>query len=90
MASIQNEIDFKKEKFKVRIKKKSFALDSTLVSLCLSLYDWAKYRNQKGAIKLHTLLDYDGCLPVYVQVSDGKLADNRAAYQIIRYVYKHN
>ena len=82
LASIQNEIDFKREKFRIRIKKKIFALDSTLVSLCLSLYDWAKYRNQKGAIKLHTLLDYDGCLPVYVHVSDGKLADNTAAYQI--------
>ncbi len=82
LTSIQSENDFKRESFNVRIKKKIFALDSNLVSLCLSLYDWAKYRNQKGAIKLHTLLDYDGCLPVYVHAGDGKLSDNKAAYHI--------
>lgn len=82
LNSIQSEIEFKREKFRFRIKKKIFALDSTLVSLCLSLYDWAKYRSTKGAVKLHTLLDYDGCLPVYIHVSDGKLSDNKAAYHI--------
>jgi len=79
---IQSEIDFKREKFKFKIKKKVFALDSTVISLCLSLYDWAKYRSTKGAIKLHTLLDYDGCLPVYIHVSQGKVSDNKAAYHI--------
>jgi len=82
LGAIQSELEFKKEKFKVRIKKKVFALDSTLVSLCLSLFDWAKYRRTKGALKLHTLLDYDGCLPVYALITDGKMADNKAAYEI--------
>ena len=39
--------------------------------MCLSLYDWAKYRKKKGTIKLHTLLDYDGCLPVNVYMTEG-------------------
>lgn len=82
LLDIQSQIDFKRERFKFRIKKKIFALDSTVISLCLSLYDWAKYRSTKGAIKLHTLLDYDGCLPVYIHVSDGKQADNKAAYHV--------
>ena len=80
LFTIQSEQKFKREKFKFRIKRKIFALDSTLISLCLSLYDWAKYTSTKGAVKLHTLLDYDGCLPVYKHVTDGKVADNTAAY----------
>ena len=82
LAEIQSRIDFKRERFKFKIKKKIFALDSTVISLCLSLYDWAKYRSTKGAVKLHTLLDYDGCLPVYIHVSNGKMSDNKAAYEI--------
>jgi len=71
---------FKQTKF--RIKSKILLLDSTTISLCLSLFDWAKYRKRKGAIKLHTLLDYDGCLPVYINLSDGKLNDAMAAKEI--------
>ncbi|MBK8981984.1 MAG: IS4 family transposase [Ignavibacteria bacterium] len=80
LFTIQSEQNFKREKFKFKIKRKIFALDSTLISLCLSLYDWAKYKSTKGAVKLHTLLDYDGCLPVYIHVTDGKVPDNKAAY----------
>lgn len=65
---------FKRVRF--RIKSKIFLLDSTTISLCLSLFDWAKYKTTKGAIKMHTLLDYDGNLPAYVHISDGKTADN--------------
>lgn len=50
--------------------------------MCLSLYDWAKYRSTKGAVKLHTLLDYDGCLPVYVNVTEGKVSGNKATYDM--------
>lgn len=71
---------FKQVKFK--IKSKIFLLDATTISLCLSLYDWAKYRTSKGAIKLHTLLDYDGNLASYVNITDGKTADNKGAYDI--------
>ena len=72
LFSIQADQKFKLEKFKFKTKRKIFALNSTLISLCLSLYDWAKYRSTKEAVKLHTLLDYDGCLPVYIHVTDGK------------------
>jgi len=67
---------------KFRIKSKIFLLDSTTISLCLSLFDWAKYKTAKGAVKMHTLLDYDGHLPAYVHITDGKTADNKGAYDI--------
>lgn len=57
-------------------------MDSTTISLCLSLFDWAKFRKKKGAIKLHTLLDYDGCLPVYMNMTEGKVHDAKAAKEI--------
>jgi hypothetical protein len=71
---------FKQVKFK--IKSKIFLLDSTTISLCLSLFDWAKYKTAKGAVKMHTLLDFDGNLPAYVNITDGKTADNKGAYDI--------
>lgn len=72
---------FKQVRFK--IKAKIFLLDSTTISLCLNLFDWAKYRKRKGAIKLHTLLDYDGCLPTYINMTDGKVHDAAAAKEIV-------
>src|SRR5699024_11206445 len=71
---------FKQVKFK--IKSKIFMLDSSTISLRVSLFDWAHYKTSKGAVKMHTLLDYDGNLPSYVYVSDGKTGDNRAAYNV--------
>lgn len=71
---------FKRVKF--RIKSKIFLLDSTTISLCLSLFNWAKYKTTKGAIKMHTLLEYDGHLPAYVNITNGKTADNKGAYDI--------
>jgi hypothetical protein len=71
---------FKRTNFK--IKSKIFLLDATIISLCLSLFDWAKYKTKKGAVKMHTLLDYDGHLPAYVNITDGKTADNKGAYEI--------
>ncbi len=65
-----------------RIKSKIFLLDSTTIRLCLSLFDWAKYKTAKGAIKMHTLLDYDGHLPAYINITNGKTADNKGAYDI--------
>jgi len=71
---------FKQVKF--RIKSKIFLLDASTISLCLSLFDWAKYKTKKGAIKLHTLLDFDGNLPAYLNITDGKTADNKGAYDV--------
>lgn len=60
---------------KFRFKNKLLSLDSTTISLCLSLFPWAKFRRTKGAIKLHLLLDHDGYLPTYVYISNGKQHD---------------
>ncbi|AFL83072.1 transposase family protein [Belliella baltica DSM 15883] len=67
---------------KLRIKAPVYLLDSTVVSLCLSMFDWATFRTKKGAVKMHTLLDYDGKLPVYVNITEGSMADNKGAYDI--------
>ena len=52
-----------------------YALDSTTVDLCLSVFDWAPFRSTKAAIKLHTLLDLRGSIPAFIHISDGKMAD---------------
>lgn len=57
-------------------------LDSTLISLCMELYDWALYTHTKGAVKLHTLLDFRTFLPEYVHITDGKGADNSSAWSV--------
>lgn len=62
----------KNNRSKLRVKVPVYLLDSTTISLCLSLFDWAKFRTTKGAVKMHTLLDYDGKLPAYVNITDGK------------------
>lgn len=65
-------------RFKMPIK----LLDSTLISLTMSVYEWAHYTAKKGAVKMHTLLDYDCLLPDFVLITDGKSADNKTAYEI--------
>ncbi len=52
-----------------------YALDSTTIDLCLSVFDWAPFRSTKAAIKLHTLLDLRGPIPAFISISDGKLHD---------------
>jgi hypothetical protein len=69
-------------KFRFRIKGKILLLDATTISVCLKVFDWAQYKTAKGAVKLHTLLDYEGHIPVYMSVSDGKTGDNKAAFEM--------
>lgn len=52
-----------------------YALDSTTIDLCLSLFPWARFRRKKGAVKLHTLLDVRGSIPTFIHISDGKMHD---------------
>ena len=52
-----------------------YALDSTTIDLCLSLFPWAKFRRAKGAVKLHTLLNLQGDIPEFILISDGKMHD---------------
>lgn len=80
LEGLGQQAHFKRTNFK--IKSKIFLLDATTISLCLSLFDWAKYKTKKGAVKMHTLLDYDGHLPAYVNITDGKTADNKGAYDV--------
>jgi hypothetical protein len=63
----------KKKKF--RFKNKLLSLDSTTMDLCLSLFPWADFRQTKGAVKLHLLLDHDGYLPDFAVITEGKTAD---------------
>jgi transposase len=52
-----------------------YALDSTTIDLCLALFPWAKFRQHKGAVKLHTLLDLHGNIPTFIRITDGKVHD---------------
>ena len=49
-----------------------YALDSTTIELCLSLFPWAKFRKHKAAVKMHTLLDLHGNIPTFIRITDGK------------------
>jgi hypothetical protein len=62
-------------KKKFRFKNKLVSIDSTIIDLSVTLFDWAKFRRTKGAIKLHLLLDHDGYLPTFAVVTEGKVAD---------------
>jgi hypothetical protein len=55
-----------------------YALDSTTIDLCLSVFPWAHFRTTKAAVKMHTLLDLRGSIPSFIHVSDGKMHDTRA------------
>jgi len=66
---------YAQERLAVDLAQTVYALDSTTIDLCLSLFPWAKFRRRKGAIKLHTLLDLRGNIPCFVHVSAGKTHD---------------
>ena len=59
----------------VELDNTVYALDSSTIDLCLSLFDWAPFRSTKAAIKLHTLLDLRGAIPAFIHISDGKMHD---------------
>lgn len=67
---------------KFRFRNKLFSLDATLIELCVSLFDWAKYRTTKGAVKLHLLLDHDGYLPVFAHVTEGRVHEVNIARRL--------
>jgi hypothetical protein len=69
-------------KKKFRFKNKLVSLDSSVIDLCLKMFDWAKFRTTKGAIKLHLLLDHDGYLPSFCVVTSGKVADVTVAQRL--------
>ena len=63
------------EPFGVDLKETVYALDSTTIDLCMTLFPWAPFRSTKAAIKLHTLIDLRGNIPSFIHISDGKLHD---------------
>lgn len=66
---------YRDEKFGVELSETVYALDSSTIDLCLSLFPWAKFRKTKRAIKLHTLLDLRGNIPTFIEITDGKYHD---------------
>lgn len=65
-----------------RFKNKLLSIDSTLIDLSLSVFDWADYNRMKGALKLHLVLDHDGYLPCFAVVTEAKVADVQVARSI--------
>src|SRR5690606_12163748 len=66
-----------------RLRRKIFLADASIIPLCLKVFDWACYRSQKGAVKLHTVLDYDGLLPVFVKLTAAKTHEIKVAKEMI-------
>jgi hypothetical protein len=64
---------------KFRFKNPLYSIDATVIDLCASVFDWAKYQKTKGAIKLHLLLDHQGCLPTWGLVTDGTVHELNVA-----------
>lgn len=63
------------DSFGIELENTAYALDSTTIDLCLSLFPWALFRTTKSAVKMHTLLDLRGNIPSFIHISDGKLGD---------------
>jgi hypothetical protein len=64
---------YHKDPLAVELQNTVYALDATTIDLCLSLFPWARFRETKGAVRLHTLLDLRGNIPTFIHISDGKL-----------------
>ena len=71
------------DEFGVDLDQTAYALDSTTIDLCLSLFPWAKFRRHKAAVKLHTLLDLRGSIPSWVVITDGKVHDVNLLDQLV-------
>jgi hypothetical protein len=74
---------YAEEPFGAELKQAAYALDSTTIDLCLSLFPWAKFRRHKAAIKLHTLLTLRGCFPTVVILTTGKVHDVNILDQLV-------
>lgn len=73
----------RRRQYAYRLKRKIFIMDSSIIPLCLSLFDWAKFRTTKGGIKLHTVVDYDTGLPCYSYITDAKKHDIQVARPMV-------
>ena len=66
---------FNDKEFRLDLDNMVYAFDSTTIDLCLSLYPWAKFHHQKGAVKMHTLLDLRGSIPIFIDITEGAAHD---------------
>ena len=74
---------FRRSRVKLlKLRRKVFLMDATIIPLCLSVFDWAKFRQRKGALKIHMVLDYDGCLPTFVDLTKGSTHEVTVARKI--------
>jgi|SRR3989338_3678649 len=71
------------DEFGVELEQTVYALDATLIDLCLSVFPWARFRKKKGAVKLHTLLDLRGSIPTFISITDGKVHDVNVLDELI-------
>lgn len=69
--------------FGVALKHTAYAFDSTTIDLCLTLFPWAKFRQRKSAVKLHTLIDLRGSIPCFIRISTGKVHDVRVLDELV-------
>ena len=74
---------YAKDDFGVALANTAYAFDSTTIDLCLSLFPWARFRKNKAAVKLHTLIDLRGNIPCFIHITDGKVHDVNALDQLI-------
>jgi hypothetical protein len=74
--------DARSVKRKFRFRNPLLSIDSTVISVCLSMFDWASYTHTKGAVKLHLVLNHQGYLPQYAVITDGKTGDVKVAQQM--------
>jgi len=74
---------YAQEPLSIELDQTVYALDSTTIDLCLSLFPWARFRSTKAAVKLHTLLNVRGPIPAMIAISEGKQADVRVLDELI-------
>jgi Domain of unknown function (DUF4372)/Transposase DDE domain len=74
---------YAEEPFSVDLKESVYALDTTTIDLCLSVFPWAPFRTTKAAVKLHTLLDLRGNIPTFIHISDGKMHEVNILDQLV-------
>ncbi len=80
LEKCMSETNGKKQKF--RFENKLYSMDATVIDLCASAFPWAHFRQTKGAVKLHTILDHDGYLPVFMDITEGSRHEVKVAHEI--------
>ena len=66
---------YSNDPFGAKVEQVAYALDSTTIALCLSMFPWAQFRKTKGAVKMHTLIDLRGNIPTFIRITNGKAPD---------------